>query len=652
MNCARYRQRLRVQMDWAPAPRFSAARGPLTSQSKSPWRICKSSAVYLSYLVRGSTHTMRMYGVDAAAFLLGILLTLLASSASAFLWDREVAVVNSPWAPFPVAVRHVEFIGVKDNGTLDCSTPGFREYEWRLFDKTYSGFYAKSSELFTTQRIRKHQSRVEIGKGSLNLNGDILVAMCSPLLDSRPRLRIIWVITRLHSPVGYPTDPRVCEFGAKSSKRSCDWYRLHHSTDCYFGKGSDYKGGHHYVGVKYEEECLSWWLARLLPLSHSAKEAAALLKRGLKHMNHNFCRRIGDDGHSTPWCYTGDVRKPKASLCTIPGCSTCIYGQGNGKFSLYPKQRFPSYQGLDLFVVDKTSRGEHLQCVVGQTCKSRNNGKPSCQIKDESGQKRTAQCFLKQCTVRLVWFLFFDAFGRSYVDQSNADPVELTLVEGRKNQRIEFGAFGIHLTSSFIIGTDQSKLVKYAKQIRVIGRTPSQGLSELVFDVASGDISGVYYVQYQFVEADPEIETGTHRAKFRVAVKKPMRFSLKPELLKVCHRQSGTFRLRISGAFDFLEGSIRWSAGNSSKHMKEIQLDHKNFQLSKDLLSLTAKNITGNLLISTEGEAFSGKTSAKARVEVKGRVLIFSTFSMFPTLPPVPHKIINLKIAHGFVFTR
>ena len=553
-------------------------------------------------------------------FLVSLLLN---KGAFAFLWDKEVEVIQSEWAPFAVVVRHVEYIGVTDNGTLDCTVPGFRKYEWRLFSKSAEGLYTESSELVTRLRIGKHQSRVNIGNGGFNLNSDVMVAICTPLLDHRPRLQIIWVITRLHSPLGYPTDPRVCDFSAKDLSRNCQWYKLHYNTECYYGKGEDYRGHENFLSGESDEECMHWEAVARDPregvIANAIKSILEEKKIGLE-AQHNYCRNALSKTRFKPWCVNN--KSFSFTYCKILECSDCMYGNGFGLFPLYPQRLFPVYRGRSVVVVGKNSKNEHMMCVKGETCapSSLFRSKPSCTVKKENGDKERMACRIPQCTVRLVWFLFFDSFGRAYVEQSNFEAVEIMLVEGQRETRIRFGAFGIHLASGLSVGTEDGKLVGFVKHFQLIRQTPPRGLSTLIVKKVNKKLNGIYYVQYFFKEVDSEVgQQGSYRAKFKLSVKPPMHLALRPTLLKVCRGQPGFLRLNISGAFDVLEESIRWKYGPSSDELTtDIPFGHKIFKLSEDFRSLAVTKVTESVVVGVEGRAFSGKTRATARIEIKG----------------------------------
>ena len=63
------------------------------------------------------------------------------------LFDKEIEVINGYYSDVTVAIRHVEFIGTVDNGTLDCFIPGFTQFRWELINKVSGGPYTESASL-------------------------------------------------------------------------------------------------------------------------------------------------------------------------------------------------------------------------------------------------------------------------------------------------------------------------------------------------------------------------------------------------------------------------------------------------------------------------------------------------------------------------
>lgn len=187
---------------------------------------------------------------------LKILLLLVIASVNGFLWDKEIEVIKSEWSPVIVIVRHVEYIGRRDNGTLDCSVPGFTKYRWTVINKATKDGFTESYVMGTgSRRIPESQSHLTIGKGGFDLQNDVLSVSCEALIGLKPRMQIIWAITRLHSPVGYPTDPRVCDFGSKSLETNCLWYQWTYKKDCYYDKGMEYTGS---VNMAKHKKCKYW----------------------------------------------------------------------------------------------------------------------------------------------------------------------------------------------------------------------------------------------------------------------------------------------------------------------------------------------------------------------------------------------------------
>ena len=63
------------------------------------------------------------------------------------LFDKEIEVINRYYSDVTVAIRHVEFTGTVDNGTLDCFIPGFTQFRWELINKVSGGPYTESASL-------------------------------------------------------------------------------------------------------------------------------------------------------------------------------------------------------------------------------------------------------------------------------------------------------------------------------------------------------------------------------------------------------------------------------------------------------------------------------------------------------------------------
>lgn len=192
-----------------------------------------------------------------------------------FLWDKEVEIVRSEWSSVVIVVRHVEYIGVIDNGTLDCSVPGFNKYRWTIINKATKESYAESYIMGSgDEKIPETQSKLKIGTGGFPLVNDMMVVSCEALVGLQPRMQIIWAITRLHSPFGYPTDPRVCDFGGKTYETNCTWYQWTYRTDCYYDKGLEYIGGVNYA--KNNVKCKYWHMST-----------------GIHHESHVLARYMG-----------------------------------------------------------------------------------------------------------------------------------------------------------------------------------------------------------------------------------------------------------------------------------------------------------------------------------------------------------------------
>lgn len=576
------------------------------------------------------------------------LLHLSVASVQATLFDKEISIVNSKWSNVPVAVRHVEFIGTVDNGTLDCFIPGFSQYRWELINKASAGPYSESTSLVLNDEIKDHQSVIRIGKGGFPMAYEMLVVSCEAMVNNRPRFQIIWVVTRLHSPLGYPTDPRICVFNAqKFIFPSCHRYKWWFPTDCYYAKGKDYKGEAYLTKSNPPLKCQYWF--QNYPNDDSDDFN---VNYGKEHRN---CRNPSGD-HS-PWCITTSTKSSlRKQFCVVQECSECMYGHGNGYFDLYLslhirnwRQMFPKYEGRVLTTMKDDEKGLPRLCMTGKGFKSNlcrpRDGKstPHClvakeksdesKIEDEDDSRlELVECRIPQCTVRQVWFLFFNSFGQPYIKESNVEYVEIILVNGRKSEKIRFGAFGIHMASGLSIGTETSRLIRYAQSFILRAssdrsaytnwktRVPPKGLSTIEIKNVKKEYSGNYFVQYTFEEGNPKIQQSTYKGNFKLDVRDPMRLSLSPNNLQLCQGERGSLKVQVSGGFKALEGSIKWKYGYSKKKInKEISLaEHPLFELSADLKKITIKKIKEETWVQVVGSSFSGTANAVGQFKMKG----------------------------------
>lgn len=559
------------------------------------------------------------------------ILFLLFSSTHALLFDNEVEASASPIGKMPHAVRHVEFIGTTDNGTLDCTFPGFTHYRWELINKVSAGPYAESSTLILDGKIKRHQSKIKIGKGGLPMATEMLVVSCELMKDDRPKLQIIWVVTRLPSPLGYPTDPRLCNYKEhRYYWSSCDRYFWEFHTDCYHGNGADYKGYAYITKGNPPLLCHYWFL------DQDGKNYDV----GYGN-EHRYCRNPTKD-HS-PWCFTADGPSTRRKeFCRVRECSDCMYGYGNGTFPQYRyliedlERDFPVYNGRTILTIKKGSGGKPRRCLTGNRWKwnlcrhHENKLTPHCYIaKEEKDEPHVhdihdprvelVKCRIPQCTVRQVWFLFFSSFDNPYLKESNLEHVEILLIHGEA-MRLDFIAFGIHLTSGLSVSSDDPRLAKYAQTFKLEARAPPDRRSRINIHHLHHEMSGNYFVQYVFEEADPRIQQNMYRGNFKLDVRIPMSLSIKPDKLELCRGHSGSLSAHVSGGFPLFQGSLKWkykSRRNGRATLLEISVDDPVFKLSADFKRLTAKEITKHTWIVVEGIANSGITSALALFKLK-----------------------------------
>lgn len=576
-----------------------------------------------------------------------LLLYFSAIAVHCLLNDREVEVVKSEWSNVPVAIRHVEFIGTVDNGTLDCFISGISEYRWELINKASAGPFSESTSLVLDDQIKEHQSVIKIGKGGFPMATELLVVSCEAMVNKRPRFQIIWVITRLHSPLGYPTDPKVCKFNyPKVIYGSCDDYKWWYSTDCYYGKGKDYKGNAYLTKSNPPGKCQYWFQDR--PNSDSSDYNVNYGKE------HRHCRN--PTGDHSPWCITTSTEKNlRKQFCFVQECSECMYGYGNGQLDPYDEEYFhdditklfPKYEGRVIETLKKDERGLPRLCMSGKgfesnQCRTREGKKtPHClvakeksyetDIKDDDDSRlELVECRIPQCTVRQVWFLFFNSFGRPYLKESNFEAVEIILVNGRRSEIIKFGAFGIHLASGLSIDSEESRLVKFAQTFILTPKIPPNKLSTIKIENVKKSYSGKYYLQYIFEEGDPRIQQTTYKGNFKLDVRDPMKLSVIPSALQLCQGERGSLKVQVSGGFKLLEESVKWKYGTSENRItKEISHEDPEFELSADLKKVTIKEIKKDTWIRVEGSSYSGTANAVGQFKMKGKCISFSVFFFY-----------------------
>ena len=543
-----------------------------------------------------------------------------------FLWDKKMEVLESDWSVSPVVLRHVEFIGEVDNGTLDCFVPGVRDYKWTILSKGSSGGPYTSTVTLGVQPFLKTAWSVEIYP--VVFDGEILVAMCEPRIEYVTQLRVIWVITKLHSPLGYPTDPRICDFGSSDIKTNCLWYWWKFRTDCYYDKGQEYRGSVRKTASN--KFCYSWENAR--PGEYSDNKF-------VDHSgNHNYCRNPSPDSRRIPWCYyyNPKTEEPEKHSCKVDRCSDCMYGNGDGTFNLYPGKTFPKYSGgtMDTYKTDKQMK--IIKCFQGKRlnnlCRLHDGVKgPHCytptnprDVKDidkvPHPKLELTKCAVSQCTVRQVWFLFISSFGDPYLVESNNEAVSIVLIQGRRNAVVNFAVFGVHKLDGITIDTQTSSLKSKVKQLKLSAfRSPPSGLSTLQVPYVDKTIEGEYFLKYEFAEADTKIQQNHFRGKFKLKVKKPTTFKVVPSLLNVCRGEKAIFKLEVEGGFEPVTESIRWRYGSNRASISNIiSIDDSVREISSDLRSISITKSLQEIWISVEGNSYSGQTKAIAQLKIKG----------------------------------
>ena len=565
---------------------------------------------------------------------------------SAFLWDKEMEVLQSEWSDSPVVLRHVEFIGEVDNGTLDCFVPGIREYKWTLLAKGSSGGPFTSTIRLGLRPFRKTAWSIKIYPALFD--GDILVALCEPQVESVTQLRLVWVLTKLHSPLGYPTDPRICDFGSSDIKKNCLWYWWKFRTDCFHDKGQDYRGSVRKTAS--DRLCQSWENAK----PDVYKENKYMDRKG----DHNHCRNPSPDTRRIPWCYYYNPRtnEPVKESCRVAKCSDCMYGVGDGTFHLYSKRKFPKYSGgtLDTFKVDNKMRivkcfqGKYLNnfCrlykgVTGPHCYTPKNPQDVKDIDSIPHPKlELTKCAIFQCTVRQVWFLFIDSLGNPNLLGPSNSAFPIDLIKGKRNVEVKFAAFGVHKLDGLSIDTTDFSLKAKAKQFKISFRSPPEKLSIIQVPYVDKMIEGEYFLRYEFAEADTKIQQNHFKGKFMLKVKNPTSFKILPTVLKVCQGEKASFKLNVEGDFSPLDESIRWSYGYSRAAIsKIISLDDQLVRrISPDLRSLTIVAKTQDTWIAVEGKSYSGRAKAIGQLKIKGM------FERFFTVQQKSTQIVSFRL--------
>lgn len=261
---------------------------------------------------------------------------------------------------------------------------------------------------------------------------------------------ILWVITRLHSPLGFPTDPLVCK--GMSGYQSCNRLRPHFRIECNPDDGDSYRGS--VSQSRAGRKCRDWNNVRI-GNTHEGTNGqffgmANKYREKRAWGEHNYCRKwIHREDIQAPQCFvrTSTARRIR-EVCDIPSCSNCMYGTGNGFVPRY-LLRFPRYSGSG---IDTLKRYETAKKVKFRKCyrtmkhlfwfhenlcrhqleirgrKFPKTATPSCLVYkgdstieeplDHADMKKLeiARCRIRQCTVRIVWFMFFDENGQLIVD--------------------------------------------------------------------------------------------------------------------------------------------------------------------------------------------------------------------------------------------
>jgi hypothetical protein len=328
-----------------------------------------------------------------------------------------------------------------------------------------------------------------------------------------------------------------------------------------------------------------------------------------------------------------------------------MYGNGDGSFKIYPGRKLPVYLGRTIETT-RRANGNPVLCQQGigwqdNVCRTKLSIKtddmdsphivtkatPHCFVAKPKADKNKikkvpdenlelVECKLPQCTVRQVWFLFFNTYGKPFLMESNFEGIKIELVRGRNEERIKFAAFGIHLVSGLTIGSNDNRVSSYLENFSLVTRRPPDDLSEVVVRNIRREYSGKYQLQYTFAEADAAVDQGTYKVNFEVDVKEPTSFSLNPSVLKVCLNGEGKISVKVKGYFEILDDTIKWKYGWSRTSIKtEILPQNTRFELSADAKGLSINRVTKELWVSVEGRSYSGKPSAIAHVTLKGNPL-------------------------------
>lgn len=510
---------------------------------------------------------------------------------------REQYVTTTQDTKPPYLVRilyHVYYIGVHDNGTLSCKMPGAVSYNWNGISKeevTEGGYvYSWIDKLKIPDPERPWEMEIH----RLNFLTGSIVVQCQGKSGYGDRLiaEILWVVTRLHSPLGYPTDPIIC-----GGSNKCDRYRYLFRITCNPGPAGEYQGT---ISTTLSgRKCSDW------NMMYRAKWNSIWDKYPLRNQHkykpfwgeHNYCRIPTKQKWKTePECY---VRSRGTTLgqpeqCSVPKCSDCMYGKGNGKLSGY-RFSVPKYNGLavDTFKSYRSGRETKYRncyrfagkrsmqfwyhenlCKLSLVIRRRYKYKadvPSCLVYKGSGsverevQEREikeklelAQCRIRQCTVRIVWFLFVDENGHLIIDGMSSEKPRKFMILNGKYFKIKYFVFGVNLLSGLSVGSEDNDKRKIAlKWKNVVNRVPK--VSVLHVGKVTKAISGIYYFHYEFSEADRKLELGIYRQMFEIEIVEPLTITLTPSNTELCEWGEVVLELKTGGDFKMTSENIKWS---------------------------------------------------------------------------------------------
>ena len=169
------------------------------------------------------------------------MLLLFLHSALGLFKEQELDVLRYYKPPYyPVDLRHIYYVGTIDNGTLDCNMNGAVKFHWWKISKeeiSEGGFVFSWKEAL---KIPDPEKPWLIEIDSKNFQTNSAVILCRGINGYKADILAErgWIITRIHSPLGYPTEPTICG----GEKYDCATLKPLFRIECMHDYGSEYAG--------------------------------------------------------------------------------------------------------------------------------------------------------------------------------------------------------------------------------------------------------------------------------------------------------------------------------------------------------------------------------------------------------------------------